>query len=82
MQCVSSKPTKHGYKAWVKYNSRNGVTCCLRVYTGKVGGTEESNFGTRVVMDVSNYILDKGYHLFNYFLVQGTSINPEMFTSI
>ena len=71
-QYVPSKPTKCGYKVWVRCGSRNGFTCCFQVYTGKVGGTTVKNVGARVVMDVSNDILDKGYHLYsdNYFLVQ------------
>ena len=67
-QYVPSKPTKRGYKVWVRCDSRNGFTCCFQVYTGKVGDTTEKNVGARVVMDVSNDILDKGFHLyFDYY---------------
>ena len=63
-QYVPSKPTKRGYKVWVRCDSRNGFTCCFQIYTGKVGNTSEKNVGARVVMDVSNDILDKGFHLY------------------
>ena len=68
-QYIPSKPTKRGFKVWVRCDSRNGFTCCFQVYTGKVGDTAEKNVGARVVKDVSNDVLDKGYHLYfdNYF---------------
>ena len=45
-------------------DSRNGFTCCFQVYTGKVDDTLENNVAARVVMDVSNDILDKGFCLY------------------
>ena len=50
-------------------DSRNGFTCCFQVYTGKVGDTLENIVAARVVMDVSNDILDKGFCLYfdNYY---------------
>ena len=58
-QYVPNKPTKFGYKVWVRCDSRNGFTFFLQVYTGNVNDTVEKNVGTRVVMDVSNDILNR-----------------------
>ena len=68
-QYMPMKPTKRGFKIWCRCDSTNGYTCSFQVYTGKVEGATEVNLGSRVVLVMSETILDQGYHLYfdNFF---------------
>ena len=67
-QYMPMKPTKRGYKVWVRADS-TGYMCEFQIYTGKVGQVTEKNLGTRVVMDLSQALKGKNHKLFfdNYF---------------
>ena len=54
------KPTKRRFKVWCRCDAQNGYTCSFQ--------TCVHGLGTRVVMDLFQPILGKGYHLyFNIF---------------
>lgn len=48
-QHMPMKPTKRGFKVWVRADSENGYVCQLECYTGKQGSTAEVGLGGNVV---------------------------------
>ena len=48
-QYMPKKPTKRGFKVWVRADSENGYVCQLECYTGKQGSTAEVGLGGNVV---------------------------------
>ena len=67
-QYLPMKPTKRGFKVWVRADSSNGFVCDLDVYTGKDGAVT-TNLGAKVVARLSRALMGGHYHLYfdNYF---------------
>lgn len=70
-QYVPKKPTKRGFKVWVRADAINGYVCDFQVYTGKndSGETSETNLGAKVVKALSQPLVGGHYHLYydNFF---------------
>ena len=70
-QYLPMKPTKRGYKIWVRADAVNGYMCDFRVYTGKDSGRPTSglDLGGEVVRQLSEDLSGKNYFLFfdNFF---------------
>lgn len=66
-QYMPMKPTKRGYKVWVRAD-QSGYMCQFQIYTGKVSGTEK-NLGSRVVKDLTRTLVCKNHKVYfdNYF---------------
>lgn len=63
------KPTKRGYKVWVRADEE-GYVCQFQVYTGRVTNKVERDLGGRVVRDLlPDYLKNKGYEVYfdNFF---------------
>ncbi len=67
-QYLPKKPTKRGFKVWVRADSVNGYVCDLDVYTGKEESTE-LELGAKVVKKLSRPLAGGNYHLYydNFF---------------
>ena len=67
-QYLPMKPTKRGFKVWVRADSSNGFVCDLDVYTGKDGAVT-TNLGAKVVERLSRALVGGHYHLYfdNFF---------------
>lgn len=67
-QYMPLKPTKRGYKVWVRANE-NGYISQFQVYTGRVADTTEKNLGARVVKDLTASLQGKNHQVYfdNYF---------------
>lgn len=67
-QFMPNKPIKRGIKAWCRADAHNGYMCEIQIYTGKCESSE-SGLGKRVVMDLSEKLHQKNYHLYfdNFF---------------
>nr|CAH7734315.1 unnamed protein product [Callosobruchus chinensis] len=67
-QYMPAKPTKRGYKVWVRADD-SGFVCEFQIYTGKVGDLPEKDLGGRVVRDLTKDLKNKNYKVFfdNYF---------------
>ena len=65
---MPKKPTKRGFKVWVRADARNEYMCDFQVYTGKETSTE-SNLGAKVVKSLSQPLVGGHYHLYydNFF---------------
>ena len=65
---MPAKPVKRGIKVWCRADSHNGYMCDFQVYTGRREGTE-GGLGKRVVLDLSQSLEGKHYHLYfdNFF---------------
>ena len=69
-QYVPKKPTKRGFKVWVRADAINGYVCDFQVYTGKSDSSEhETNLGPKVVKSLSQPLVGGHYHLYydNFF---------------
>ena len=68
-QYLPKKPTKRGFKIWVRADSHNGFFCNFEVYVGKSAEGREHGLGGSVVLRMSENITGKNYHLFcnNFF---------------
>ena len=67
-QYMPAKPVKRGIKVWCRADSHNGYMCDFQVYTGRREGAE-GGLGKRVVLDLSQSLEGKHYHLYfdNFF---------------
>ena len=67
-QYLPKKPTKRGFKVWVRADSQNGFVSDLNVYTGKQEAVE-ANLGATVVKKLSRSLVGGRYHIYfdNYF---------------
>nr|CAH7730523.1 unnamed protein product [Callosobruchus chinensis]CAH7746626.1 unnamed protein product [Callosobruchus chinensis] len=67
-QYMPAKPTKRGYKVWVRADD-SGFVCEFQIYTGKVGDLSEKDLGGRVVRDLTKDLKNKNNKVFfdNYF---------------
>lgn len=66
-QYLPLKPIKRGYKMWVRADEK-GFISQFQIYTGKVESTEK-NLASRVVKDLTNDLIGKGYEIYfdNFF---------------
>ncbi|CAI8014321.1 Chimeric ERCC6-PGBD3 protein, partial [Geodia barretti] len=72
LQYMPMKPTKRGFKVWVRADSVNGYFCDFEVYTGRaVDGdtTSEFGLGERVVLELTECLRGGHYQIYcdNYF---------------
>ena len=67
-QYMPAKPIKWGIKVWCRADAHNGYLCEYQVYTGRSEGVE-CGLGKRVVLDLSERLEGKKYHLYfdNFF---------------
>lgn len=67
-QYLPKKPTKRGFKIWVRADSTNGYVSDFDVYTGKED-TSTTSLGAKVVERLSTPLVGGHYHLFfdNFF---------------
>ena len=66
-QYMPAKPVKRGIKAWCRADAVNGYMCQVQIYTGR-GDSPEGGLGKRVVLDLSQKLEHKNYHLyFDFF---------------
>lgn len=67
-QYMPMKPTKRGYKVWIRADS-TGYVSEFQIYTGKVDAGVEKKLGHRVVKDLTKALVGKHHKVFfdNYF---------------
>ena len=63
-QFFSIKPGQFGIKCFTLAASSSGYVLVSKIYTGKGQGGQGKDLGRRVVMDLMEKFLDKGYVLF------------------
>ena len=68
-QYMSLQPVKHGIKAWVRADAKNGIMCELSVYAGKESDQTETNLRAKVVKKLTKNIAGCNHHIYcdNYF---------------
>ena len=68
-QFIPIKPGRFGIKCFTLAESSSGYVLVSKIYTGKEQGVQQKDLGRRVVMDLMEKFLDKGYVLFmaNYY---------------
>ena len=68
-QYMPQKPTKRGFKVWVRADSTNGYVSQFQVYTGKEMSSTEKGLGSRVVKDLTATIQHRNHHVYcdNFF---------------
>ena len=64
IQYMPNKPQRFGIKVWALADSKNGYLSNFQVYTGKEPGTAEVGLSYRVVYDLMQPYLNKGYKLY------------------
>ena len=65
IQYMPKKPKKFGIKLWVLCECLTGYCLDFQIYTGKSDkGVTEHGLAYRVVFDLIDNYLDKGYHLY------------------
>lgn len=67
-QYMPMKPTKRGYKVWIRADS-TGFVSEFQIYTGKVDQSVEKKLGHRVVKDLTRALVGKHHKVFfdNFF---------------
>ena len=63
-QYLPMKPTKRGFKIWVRADSLNGYICQFECYTGKKGDTTEVGLGGSVVTRLTRDLVGQNYHIY------------------
>ena len=58
---IPTKPGKYGIKIWCLADAKTSYLVNAQIYLGKVGNTPESNQGERIVRELCEPVLDKGY---------------------
>ena len=61
---MPKKPTKQGFKLWVRANATNVYVSQFKFYTGKQGSNAEFGLGGNVVTRLSGDLVGKYYHVF------------------
>ena len=66
---MPKKPTKRGFKVWMRADAINGYVADLSVYTWKTRDAPERDLGGSVVRTLRKNLVNKGYHIYfdNYF---------------
>lgn len=63
-QYMPMKPTKRGYKVWVRCDSTTGYVYQFEIYTGKADtGEISTGLGGKVVLNLSQALVGSGCHL-------------------
>ena len=79
-QYVPKKPVRRGFKIWVLADSCNGYFVDTDVYVGKPGDgvTTEHGLGGRVVLQLTEALAGKKYHIYcdNFFT------SPDLFSEL
>jgi len=73
LQYIPKNPTKFGIKLWALCETVTGYCLQFQVYTEKVKSGVEHKLSYRVVFDLMQFYLDKGYRLFMDNLILLTS---------
>ena len=76
-QYLPMKPTKRGFKVWVRADSHNGFICNFDVYTGKEESAE-TNLGSKVVKKLSRSLVGGRYHLYFDNLFSSVSLLEDL----
>ena len=63
-QYVPLKPTKRGFKVWVRADSVTGYFCDFNVYVGRETTVAEEGLGERVVSQLCKEIEGYNYHVY------------------
>ena len=68
-QYMPMKPTKRGFKVWVRDDSENGYVCQLKCYTGKQGSRVEVGLTGNVVTRLTRDLVGQHYAVYmdNFF---------------
>ena len=68
-QYMPQKPTKRGFKVWVRADSKNGYVSQLECYTGRQGNTAEVGLGGNVVTRLTRSLVGQHYCVYmdNFF---------------
>ena len=68
-QYMPQKPTKRGFKVWVRADSKSGYVCQMECYTGRQGSTAEVGLGGNVVTRLTRDLVGKQYAVYmdNFF---------------
>ena len=68
-QYMPKKPTKHGFKVWIRADSKSGYVFQLECYTGRQGSTTEVGLGGNVVTRLTRDIVGQQYCVYmdNFF---------------
>ena len=68
-QYMPKKPTKRGFKVWVRADTTNGYVSQFELYTRKQGSNVEVGLGGNVVTRLTRDLVGKFYHVFmdNFF---------------
>ena len=69
-QYLPAKPVKRGIKVWCRSDSHNGYISEFQIYTGRSAlGEKEINLGGRVVLDLTQKLEGRHYHIYfdNFF---------------
>nr|XP_039248883.1 piggyBac transposable element-derived protein 4-like [Styela clava] len=77
-QFIPSKRVRFGIKVWVLAESKTGYVSKFQIYTGKDPRVQEVGLASRVVYDLIDPFLDKGYHLY----VDNFYISTELFRKL
>lgn len=63
-QYIPLKPTKRGFKVWVRADSVTGNICDFNVYVGRETTVAEEGMGERVVSQLCKEIEGYNYHVY------------------
>lgn len=68
-QYMPMKPSKLGFKVWVRADSANSYVCQFQCCTGKAGNTTEVGLGGNVVTTLTRELVGKNYSVYmdNFF---------------
>ena len=68
-QYMPKKPTKRGFKVWMRADATNGFVSQLEVYTGKVKAKAEKGLGKHVVENLTRILVGKHHEIYfdNFF---------------
>ena len=68
-QYMPKKPTKRGFKVWMRADATNGFVSQLEVYTGKVEVKAEKGLGKHVVENLTRILVGKHHEIYfdNFF---------------
>ncbi len=68
-QYMLKKPTKRGFKVWVRSDSMNGYVCQIKFYMGKQGNTAEVGLGGNIVTRLTRALVGQHFavNMDNFF---------------
>jgi len=66
-QHMPKKPTKKGFKVWVRSDSNSGYVCQMNFYTGKQeGGATEVGLGSKVVTRLTRDLVGRNHSVYKH----------------